>query len=258
MKIKNLFHWLYFAVMMLPLVVAPIFAIYSHRHDITISNTYTEEVPVYYDTNDVDVIDDLIAGNCYYWSDNYNYNDFDYSGPTALFFSGYMLDNKFNSSGLVDFYMLSTKRLYVQYKDDNNVLRYEFIENVPFHFVFKQFQDDKQYTPQYLIDRILPTNYVKEYQTVTYNYDKDIMGAFVDNYADTIDKYFNYDNAFNFGELYDWINLTFFNGTAGLGFYIFWHLLIYWLLTSILWLVFDVLMYVPQLVHRWLDKAALS
>ena len=34
MKISKLFHWLYASVMFLPLLVAPIFAIYSHRHTI--------------------------------------------------------------------------------------------------------------------------------------------------------------------------------------------------------------------------------
>ena len=73
-----------------------------------------------------------------------------------------------------------------------------------------------------------------------------------------VDNYFNYDNVFNFGSLYSWLELSFFNGTAPMGFFVFWHLLIYWLLTSLLWLLFDVLMYVPMLIHRWLDKAALS
>lgn len=35
-------------------------------------------------------------------------------------------------------------------------------------------------------------------------------------------------------------------------------LLAYWLSMSIIWLVFDLLMYVPLLVHRWLDKGILE
>jgi len=31
-------------------------------------------------------------------------------------------------------------------------------------------------------------------------------------------------------------------------------LLSYWLNISLIWLVFDIVMYVPLLVHRWLDK----
>lgn len=32
----------------------------------------------------------------------------------------------------------------------------------------------------------------------------------------------------------------------------------YWFSISIIWLVFDVMLYVPLLVHRWLDKASIS
>ena len=35
-------------------------------------------------------------------------------------------------------------------------------------------------------------------------------------------------------------------------------LLSYWLSISLIWLVFDLLMYVPLLVHRWLDKGIIE
>lgn len=35
-------------------------------------------------------------------------------------------------------------------------------------------------------------------------------------------------------------------------------LLSYWLTISIIWLCFDVIMYVPLLVHRWLDKGIIE
>lgn len=35
-------------------------------------------------------------------------------------------------------------------------------------------------------------------------------------------------------------------------------LLSYWLSISIIWLVFDVVMYVPLLVHKWVDKGVIS
>ena len=35
-------------------------------------------------------------------------------------------------------------------------------------------------------------------------------------------------------------------------------LLTYWTCISIIWLVFDVFMYVPLLVHRWIDKAKIE
>lgn len=34
--------------------------------------------------------------------------------------------------------------------------------------------------------------------------------------------------------------------------------LTYWTCISIIWLIFDLLMYVPNLVHSWIDKAVIS
>lgn len=98
---------------------------------------------------------------------------------------------------------------------------------------------------------------ITSYPNVTYN-DTDVGSQFIYSMYNCVDKYFNYDRVFNFGSLYSWLQLNFFSGQAPLGFFIFWHLLEYWLLTSLLWLLFDVLIYVPMLVHRWLDKASLS
>ena len=35
-------------------------------------------------------------------------------------------------------------------------------------------------------------------------------------------------------------------------------LLSYWLSVSVIWLIFDVIMYVPLLAHRWLDKGVIE
>jgi len=35
-------------------------------------------------------------------------------------------------------------------------------------------------------------------------------------------------------------------------------MLSYWLSISIIWLVFDLIMYIPLLVHRWLDKGIIE
>lgn len=35
-------------------------------------------------------------------------------------------------------------------------------------------------------------------------------------------------------------------------------LMSYWLDISIIWLVFDIIMYLPMLVHRWLDKGVIE
>ena len=45
--------------------------------------------------------------------------------------------------------------------------------------------------------------------------------------------------------------------SEGIGFIVC-GLFTYWTIISLAWLVFDILMYVPLLVHRWLDKASIS
>lgn len=36
------------------------------------------------------------------------------------------------------------------------------------------------------------------------------------------------------------------------------YLLTYWLCISLIWLVYDVIMYVPLMIHRWLDKGVID
>lgn len=54
--------------------------------------------------------------------------------------------------------------------------------------------------------------------------------------------------------VYDYLCSTLFGIDSSLIIY----LLDYWTCISIIWLVFDVFMYVPLLVHRWIDKAKLE
>lgn len=60
------------------------------------------------------------------------------------------------------------------------------------------------------------------------------------------------------GNVYDYLVFSIFgidlNGIGG----VISNLLTYWTCISIIWLVFDVFMYVPLLVHRWIDKAKLE
>ena len=58
-------------------------------------------------------------------------------------------------------------------------------------------------------------------------------------------------------EVYDYLILDIF-GLGGIVDYGIDYLLTYWTCISIIWLVFDVFMYVPLLVHRWIDKAKLE
>lgn len=57
--------------------------------------------------------------------------------------------------------------------------------------------------------------------------------------------------------VYDYLLNMFFTN-EGIANYYLSMLLTYWTSISIIWLVFDVFMYVPLLVHRWIDKAKIE
>lgn len=56
---------------------------------------------------------------------------------------------------------------------------------------------------------------------------------------------------------YDYLISYIFTLEGNFGFIIT-YLLTYWTCVSIIWLIFDVIMYVPLLIHRWIDKAKLE
>lgn len=96
-------------------------------------------------------------------------------------------------------------------------------------------------------------------QVGTNTYDNtDIGSQFVYTIHNTIQNYFNMSDLFVFKGLSSWIQVAFFDGNFPLGFYIFYNLLLYWFVVSLLWLIFDILMYVPNLAHRWLDRSSLQ
>lgn len=81
----------------------------------------------------------------------------------------------------------------------------------------------------------------------------------------------NYDTWLNYGysvldgmfyegllmDIYDTYKYLVYN-IFGLDFDYLVELLSYWTSVSIIWLIFDVIMYVPLLVHRWIDKAKIE
>lgn len=266
MKLNKLFHWLYFCVMALPLVVAPIFAIYSHRH--TLTEQTTVDIQYKYQSNEVNNFDDLIEGNVYNLDlNNANYDLIDFS---FVLVSGEIYCESISYIEMDEYYV-GYRTPYNLYKedvfgslsflryDDLSILGYFDFDYISSYNAVIQLLHINEFGSFTDVASLFSYTDYNEVESVTVNdSSSDIMSVFVNNYAEVINKYFNYDNAFNFGGLYTWLNTNFFSGNAPLGFFIFWHLLIYWLLTSLLWLIFDVLMYVPMLVHRWLDKASLS
>lgn len=267
--------------MALPLVVAPIFAIYSHRHNLTEQTQV--DIQYKYQTNDVSTLDDLVIGNVYHLDElsltvpNSNGEPFSLMVLSCEYLDDISASDRYSDELLIyDFNSslndcgfqidISTDSIVIYAPNDFSYINYYLegesinltLVNIDFYILDYYplvntigYFADYDYLPTRSEFNIIQSVHIQDANS-------DIMSVFVGNYANAIDKYFNYDNVVNFGTLYSWLNTTFFSGNAPLGFFIFWHLLEYWLLTSLLWLLFDVLIYVPMLVHRWLDKASIS
>lgn len=64
--------WLHAALDLLPVILIPVFMIYSHRHDITSGVPVVDsDVVRKYTTNEVSTYDDLVNGNYYYFNFKY-------------------------------------------------------------------------------------------------------------------------------------------------------------------------------------------
>ena len=317
MKISKLFHWLYFIVMMIPIMVFPIFAL-AVRSD----NNF-QPISVNANVNNFVHVEQLIETapiNDWESSDNHYMDMRDgeyylsaYENSDGVCYFDYNLDVidahkylcKFDYFTIGSF--ADSIQFVLEYTDESeNILEFDFVvPNSSTSVTYEVIQeysgtsfttDDVGFylwsdavgggsitfdnlqlfdlTSMYGIgnepsvsqfNNDFPNDYyaidsnatIISSTVVTYN-DTDVGSQMVYVGYRVVDNYFNYDKVFNFGSLYYWLEINFFSGSAPLGFFIFWHLLIYWLLTSLLWLLFDVLMYVPQLIHRWLDKASLS
>lgn len=292
MKISKLFHWLYASLCFLPLLVAPTFAL-AVRSD----NNYQPieittggyEFRNKYETNEVNTSNDLIEGNVYHY-DNFIISN-DHMPYTEQYFSLYILryeefnllnysssyfdENSYNTYDCTDNnYLLfsfnnygGNNDLYLSATNGDCYITYTYeevdIEIINVDFYINNLQDFIDFVTNNNTGIGLPTssdfNIVECFynEGVVYN-DTDVGSQYLYTLYNVTDKYMDFDNVFNLYQVNEWISVNVFNGSVPLIWPIIWHYLDYWLLLSIFWLCFDVLIYVPQLAHRWLDKAALQ
>ena len=265
MKISKLFHLLYAFVMMLP-----IFAIGGTLlvSTFNMASKQESEIIYKYETNDVSNNDDIIVGRAYYfdinsgdtsdyltWSQNQNF----YFGiltidSTSFIQSDFVLDEDYlwdiRSNGkfigafgtnTIEFYM--GEDAYISYEIGQQdfyirakvvVLSYDTKSSVAYH-AFSKASD-------------LPIESVETHnlsaREVFYNALDDVKES----------PYFSW--AYNSFLASPIIYIT---GLFSIpSSHVIIELLSYWLAISIIWLVFDLIMYVPLLVHRWIDKGVLE
>ena len=311
MKLSKIFHFLYFSVLSLPLVSAPIFAIYSQNHEINDNTLQVQETQLmevdfnqyiqngnfvstsYWNKHTYDdrtgdftvngnvatIVCNKSSGGIYYGQSLTLYENHQYlvkvdiastnndnvdiainsthsnnntTNEFQTFLVSYYATADNTANGIVQITSRSQTILYVQrcmffdltqmYGIGNEPTGYEF--NLTFNANYYQYTTSEEMV-------------IENYETITYN-DTDIMSQFIYSEYNFMDKYLPMYKYQPYQGIYQWIQNTFFSGSAPLVFTIFYQWFAYWLFVSLCWLIFDVLMYVPLVVHRWLDKGALE
>ena len=290
MKISKLFHYLYAAIMFLPLLLLPVFMIYSHRHtidsgSIEVPQTQVVDFNQKYKGNGnvqnvngstLEQVDNKIivdvntnAGNIY----------FSFSLPTLVDDHLYYFKSDGDSSHAYTY--LYVNSVYTPIVENDLVAvvggseisslvttSADFIGQFTYKFnifdITQMFGAGNEPTkPQFAqwysgyYDFVDSRNQLLQVGTIIYD-DTDIMSQATYQLYNAFEKYFNLRNVFNLNSLYIWFCMTFFNGACPVVFTIIFNLFIYWLFVSLLWLLFDFFMYIPLVIHNGIDKARIE
>lgn len=255
MKISKLFHWLYGLVMLLP-----IFAILSAIlvNTFNMSAKQETEITYKYETNEVNSYLDLVEGNIYKVNldDDYIYGA---NGNCASIYIFNVTDDDgepypsviIEDNGFIDFGFSSdqsNKKVgydLAGYGGNNFILTTE--SNV--YIVFTSFD----YQEQGVVEALKESDYSPIESIETHNLDsQDIFYKAIEKVEKSPIFSWSY-NSFLVAP-FSYIVALFGMPTN----HVIVELLSYWLAISIIWLVFDLIMYLPLLIHRWLDKGVLE
>ena len=250
MRKHDVRKWLHAILDLLPVILIPVFMIYSHRHDVAQDFTYTKTEPVYYDSNVLNSWSDLTLGNAYLWDDNFDLA----SAPTrekvfSIYNNEFIAEFYTSSYDVLDLY-LSTYGNLVLDDGHSNVLA---VTSITFPFVLQNV-----YSNSYE-DILLPhisSNYdfIKEYVDIVVNIPKDVMTSFMDRFNNTINFYFNMGNVFHLQEVYEWFNVNIFNNNAPVVINSIYNIVIYELIMDLLFLLYALFMWFIDMVEKLMEK----
>ena len=267
MKISKLFHWLYGVIMLLPIFAIGVTSLVS---TFNMSAKEESEFVYKYETNEVNSYDDLIVGNIYRFDLNEDFLS-DYEENGELEFN--ILDGYFEFD-FQDFYKDET---FNPLRFDKNYIIYVgFMEGIINVRIGLSTAFDDYYSiliGEHVFDIVsnnltilLTHKYnfqnVSAFSKATYN---EIQGVETHN-VEPQEVFYKAIDKVQQSPLFNWAYNSFlvtpFAYIVSLfsmptnSFVVM--LLSYWLAISIIWLVFDLVMYVPLLIHRWIDKGVLE
>lgn len=257
MKISKLFHWLYAILMFLPVIAIGSTILVNVFNK---NSSYEPKINYKYETNEVETIADLKQGNIYtYKANRYtsetdklicyaSYVEYEYQNSNNNYLI--IVDKLVAQNISLEYWSNQTnKNLCIRYYGTtsyvNNNLQEQYI-----HFVYQNDFNEE------FLDNIYPCENIPIESVDT----QESNSNGIDN------KFYDAINRVEQSSIFNWAMSSFlvtpFSYIVGLfgmpSNNIVVLLLSYWLDISIIWLVFDLVMYVPLLVHRWIDKAGIE
>lgn len=268
MKISKLFHWLYAVLMFLPLVMfLPSCLYYSLNKYAT--NETTTEINYKYQSNEVNTLDDLVEGNiysfnCYALTYNDIFNDETQGFVIELLTPLEIQQTLSDGIAYTDLNRFGVNTILELVGDS-----YIYTYTSEYQYEYESCVNEYQYTSTFesnCIVRLIKNYFEYAYEYFTYtNYN--VIESVDTNVQDTISNkmYLAWEGVWNL-PLFQWTKdsfittpFSYITGLFGLSSDNTLNCVFtYFASISICWLVFDLIMYVPNLAHRWLDKGAIE
>lgn len=269
--------WLHAILDLLPVILIPVFMIYSHRH--TLTESPEVNIQYKYQTNEVNSTDDLVEGNVYhidkfvFYQDYTGYN-FDLCFLTCGTFNGWAdnVDDFFidNYSSDKDNYIIVSVQDTDMYLSFTNLYGYissyfdinlSLNDALEFNDVDFTISNGLSDFKNYLInvdndyDITLSSSDFNVIESVEVQDSNDnIMSVFAKDLSNTVDNYFNMNEVFNLGDVWTWINTNIFSGTAPLIAKTIWNIIVYEFVIDLLFVFYSFFMFLIDFVDNLLEK----
>lgn len=94
---------------------------------------------------------------------------------------------------------------------------------------------------------------IKDYQILTYD-NQDVGSQLLYSIYQPVHDYMNFNNVFGFGNIYDWLQLNIFNGTAPMSVFIVWNIFLYEFLMDLIFLLYGLFMFFIDFCSNLMER----
>ena len=254
MKISKLFHWLYGCLMLLPIFAFGVTGLYYALNEHAIQSETIEEnyyknassLPSHFDGVEEDTLYGAILNN-YLANDQKIYFEYiEIISYTTVFDISEYTEEGINYLNYDGEYWINVNGLEYEFGDDSN---FSFIFVIDYDWTnLNNFTDFESNFTLFNTNILVPNG---ENYTHTNSVSTSVINAWNDTWHNSL---FSWSGDSFLKPPLDYVCSIFGVGSENT----FSYALSYWCSISIIWLIFDVLMYVPLLTHRWLDKGVVE